>query len=343
MAGLGVAAIEFGLRYLDWPAPVISGWRLTSAEGPVNQAGWRGQKWHRLPSDFVAVLTGGDEVECVRCPPGETVDLILERALQRYNPNARVVTLGSRCYAQDQELLGLLEFFRHERADLVIDWAVVARDVPANVFRTGSISPGVVVWKPAYTLKDHVLAGPTEEIGEPVFQGKLVTLLLSPFIRPGVTWNWGLPEAVAGTTEPPPGVETKSHVEDALDQQRSGWSISLTPRPPRVSYGIELTRLLLGRMRDVATLHGARFSVLVTPPAGEGTSKGPIALEHDGRWFLASPGLRDAAIADVTKGLDRITEDTAVSSVEDERRVMEKLAAALNQRELLGAAAQVRH
>lgn len=339
MVALGLGAIETAMRYGNWPRPILSGWRVTAPDGPVNQFGWRGQppRRHR-PGEFVVLMTGGGGVECLACPPNETLDLMLERTLRRYNPNVRVVTLGSTGYGQDQEYLALHAYFTYARADLVIVWAAIADDVPANTFRVGHPRPGQVVLKPSFALRDRDLLGPTEWLGQPVYKSKLSQLVRPWFIDIDRNWTILLPPADPGASGPPPGTEARSHVDDLLEQQRSTWSIWLTPRPARVKYGIELTRALLTHMHEVSTLRGARFTVLLTPAAADSGTEAPIALEHAGHWFLADPATRDAAIAETTDGFDPITlppEDGTPGSAEAERRMMARLAEALSQRDLL--------
>jgi hypothetical protein len=133
-----------------------------------------------------------------------------------------------------------------------------------------------------------------------------------------------------------------------LEEQRSAWSIWLTPRPARVQYGIDLTRALLRHMRELTTLRGARFTVLLTPQPSDVHHDAPIALEHTGNWFLADPAARDAAIAETTKGFEPITlppDGSAQSGLEGERQLMARLADALNERNLLTpvAPARARH
>ena len=82
-----------------------------------------------------------------------------------------------------------------------------------------------------------------------------------------------------------------------LEGQRTAWSIWLTPRPARVKYGIALTRALLRHMQDFSRLRGARFGILLTPGQGGSHTDVPMALVHDGHWFLADPATRDAAIS----------------------------------------------
>jgi hypothetical protein len=342
MAVLGLAAIEMGMRYLDWPRSVISGWRTANPGGPVNQLGWRGQHWqpHRQ-TDFVIVMTGG--VECTECPPDETLDVILEHALRQYSPKARVVTLGSRGYSEDQEYLALHEYFAHERADLVVTWASIAEDVPANMFRGVRTPAGPVILKPTFAWLDNDIRGPSDVIGEQVYNFKLSALLRPIFINLDSNWTRLLPAADPGASSPPPGITARLKVDDALEDQRTPWAIWMTPRPARVKYGIDLTRGLFRHMRELATLHGAKFTVLLTPP--ETHTEGPVALEHSGHWFVADPAARDAAIAEVTNGFDTITlaRDTDLpASPRAERLIMERLAEALSQRDLLISAAFAR-
>jgi hypothetical protein len=339
MIVLCLATVETAMRYEDWPPTVFSGWRATSEAGPVNQYGWRGQpRPRRRPADFVVVMTGGAAVECVACPPDETLDLILERALRRYNQDVRVITLGSRGYSQDQEYLALTEFFGREHADLVVTWASIADDVPNNTFRSGQPLPGDNILKPTFAWRDDDVRGPTEAIGEPIYHSKLSTLVRPLFIDVERNWTILLPRPDPGAAEPRPGIVARSHVEEPLEQQRTSWSIWFTPRPARVQYGIDLTRGLLRHMREIATLNGARFALLLTSPQAAAQSSAPVALEHAGHWFVADPVARDAAIAEVTKDFNPITlplEDGILPSPEAERRIMARLAEELNQRELL--------
>jgi len=341
---LSLAATEAAMRYMDRPRGVVSGWRATGANGPVNLFGFRGQpsRSFRL-TDYVVILTGGAAVECLACPSEETLDVMLERAVRRYNPNARVLTFGGGGYAQDQEYLALHEYLEHQHADLVVNWASLAEDVPANTFRTGQKRPGQAMPKPTFALAGGDIVGPTESLGEQVYLSKLSTLVRPWLIDLDRNWTTLLPKADPGAGSPPRGAETQSHVDAALEQQRTAWSIWLTPRPARVNYGIALTRALARRMRDLSRLRGARFAMLLTPVPARPPSDAPIALEHAGHWFLADPATRDAAIAEITAGFDTITlpaedgpvEAGPVASPEAARHMMARLAEVLNQRGLL--------
>lgn len=347
MIVLSLAAAEMAMRYLDRPRDIVSGWRATDPAGPVNEFGFRGRPEQSYQvTDFVVVVTGATAVECLVCPPDETLDLILERALRQYNPHARVMTLGAGGYGQDQEYLALQEYLAHRHSDLVVNWASVAEDVPTNTFRVSQPRPGQTTPKPTFALLGDDSIGPTEGLGQRIYRSKLSTVLRPLFIDLDRNWTTLLPKPDPGATGPPMGAETQSRVHGALEQQRTAWSIWLSPRPERVEYGIALTRALLRRMRELATLRGARFAVLRTP--AERHADASIALEHDGHWFLADPATRDAAVAEVTDGFDTITlpvRDNPAASPEAEREMMARLAEALNQRDLLTpmAAERPRH
>ena len=305
---------------------------------------FRGQPSRALrTTDFVIILTGGAVVECLACPRDGTLDLMLERAVRQYNPNVRVVTLGSGGYSQDQQYLALHEFLALRHADLVIDWTSIADDVPGNTFRSGQKRPGETRPKPTFALRGDATVGPTEARGDPVYKTKITTVLRPLFIDLDRNWTTLLPKADPGAASPASGAETQAHVDEPLEQQRTGWSIWLTPRPARVKYGIALTRALLRHMRDLSLLRGARFALLLAPDfladPHRRHADAPIALEHDGHWFLADPATRDATIAEITAGFDIITlppeEAPPPPAPEAQRRMTERLAEVLNQRQLL--------
>ena len=349
VALLCFATGEFMMRYSNRPAYIYSGWRAKEAPGPLNQAGLRGRPWTwPKPADFVVVLSGAEAVECRPCPPGETIDLMLERALRQFNPATQVVALGAAGYGQDQAMLALQEYLAQQRADLVISWASIVNDVPRNTFRTGQPRPGVTSLKPTFALVNGDVRGPTEALGEAVYGFKFTTLLMPLLVNPDRSWSGVLPPAELGAATPVAGVETRMHVDDPLDEQRSSWSVWLSPRPARVKYGIDLTRLLLRRTRDLANLHGARFVLLLTAPDPASSPTGAVALEHASHWYLGDSKLRDAAIAEIADGFDPVilpAEGGPAASPEAARLTMARLAEALNQRNLLNApgAARPRH
>jgi hypothetical protein len=96
-------------------------------------------------------------------------------------------------------------------------------------------------------------------------------------------------------------------------------------------------------MRGLATLHGARFTVLLTPEATEPGVR--IALRAYGRGYVADPAARDAAIEEVTDGVDTVTsprDPDLVGSSRSDRNIMARLASVQSQRNLLVSAALTR-
>lgn len=346
VAMLCFATGEFLMRYSGRPATIYSGWRAAPGLAPLNQAGLRGRPWPPVrPGDFIVVLSGGDEVECPGCPAGETTDVILEQALHQYNQDVRVVSLGATGYGQDQALLALRTFLTYQRADLVVSWVSPATAVPRNTFRSGQPGPGGPRLKPTFALIDGQLRGPTEALGQPVYSLKFATLLASLFANQDARWTRYLPPPTPGAQTAVAGVETRLHVDDALEEARSPWSVWLTPRPPRVAYGIALTRQLLRRTSEIAKLHGARFVVLMTPRAPSGHAEAPVALEHGGRWFLADPKTRAQAEAEIGAGFELAVVPAAEAPAggpDWQRAIAARLAETLSQRDLLVAPGAVR-
>ena len=340
--GLLVSMAELIMRNNDWPRTIISGWSATTRDGPFNQLGLRGRPFTRGSSDFVVVITGGGAIECVECPKDETLDLILERAIQQYNPRARVVSLGSRGYAQDQQFLILQRYFARERADLVIAWTALDDDVPGNTFRSGHPGPGPASIKPTFALFQGVVLPPTEQVGQTLYKMKLAILLRMPLGDPDRAWERALPPPTPGEAVPSAAAKTQLHVDEKLEDQRSAWSLSMNPRPARVAYGMALTSALLQQMQELTRLHGARFTV-AQPPSESRGKDGPAAIEHAGQWFLADPAARDAAAAEITAPFETIkiggggdqTASTRAAPPATERQLMARLAEGLKQRNML--------
>lgn len=346
---------EAALWVLGIPEPLISGWRTPERYQPINQLGWRGRSINIAPDDFVVVLVGDSHVECRACPAEETTDLMLERALRGFNPKVRVVSLGSAGFGNDQELLALEEYFRDYRADLVVNWFTLDNDIWNNTFRAHSVTSRRAPPKPSFWLEDGVLRGPTELPGTRTDTPRalrLVGLVERVLNNPETEWGRRLPPATPGAGAPPEGVSRAQKTSELLETQLSHWSIKIRPRPPRVDYGIALTRALLERMRALAAAHGARFVMfrhgarLTTPLVGDAPPSGQVeggelvAVGHNGHWFLADDAMQAAAEADVTRGFEffpirvtvadyRVSEKDGHLNLAANRQVLGDLAKAL--------------
>jgi hypothetical protein len=330
--GLCVLAMEGAFRLIGKPAAIISGWRGT--EAPLNELGWRGRPIKYQPDDFVVVLVGDSQVECRVCPPDETMDLILERALKPYLPKVRVVTLGAAGHGTDQEYLALQEYFARYRADLVISWVTIYNDIIDNLSRSAGGGYHRFHPKPSFWLEGGQLRGPTEWIDAPVYTGKLRILWQRAFEDFETDWAKRLPPPDPGVREPPAGMDRVVTTDQLIGQQRSLWSISQTPRPPRMEYGVELTRAILGRMRALAESKGSRFVVMMEDNFSPASSTqgarigfemfmpGKTAVTHDWHWIMADAEQARATVGDVAAGLPFLyvpiaTENPRISPVDN--------------------------
>lgn len=359
--GLCALAMEGAFRLIDKPAAIISGWRGTQA--PLNEFGWRGRPITYAPDDFVVVLVGDSQVECKICPADETMDVILERALRRHIPKVRVVTLGAAGHGTDQEFLALREYFARYRADLVIAWVTIYNDIVNNLTRSAGGGYHRFHPKPSFWLENGELRGPTEEIDAAVFTGKLRILWHRAFEDFERGWAARLPPPDHGTAQPPTSMDRVIRTVEAVEEQRSTWSILQTPRPARISHGIALTRALLDRMRTLSESKNATFAVMIedslSPASAEQALRlgwemfapGKAAVVHDNHWIVADADTYHATVQDVTAGFEFLsvpvrTANARISPVDNHflmpanRQVMGDLADMLAERPQLIARGQ---
>ena len=314
---VALIVVEAALRVFNIPEPLISGWRTPAEFPPINQLGWRGQKTAYKQDDFVVVLVGDSNVECRICPAEETTDVILQRALRGVHPKARDVALGSAGFGTDQEYLALQEYFSRHRADLVLHWLTINNDIWNNTFRTHGVTGKRARPKPTFWLEGGQLRGPTEDIEtriDPAYTSRIVGLLDRVWHNPETAWATRLPPAGPGGTEPPQGTDATHRDSELLETQQAHWSVWMRPRTARVSYGIDLTRALLDRMRDLATRNKAHFALFHVDQLGPGAARDPVragnpretrgtvAVGHRGHWYLADVAQLQATVADVARG-----------------------------------------
>ena len=351
--GVCLLGMEGAFRLIDKPAPIISGWRGTQA--PLNELGWRGRKIDYAADDFVVVLLGDSQVECKICPPDETMDALLERALRPHIPKARVISLGAAGFSTDQEYLALREYFMRYRADLVITWVTVYNDIIGNMSRSAGGGYHRFHPKPSFWLENGVLRGPTEETDDVVFAGKLRILWHRAFEDFEREWARHLPPPDAGTSEPPTGMDRVVRTGEAVEEQRSTWSILQTPRPPRITHGIALTRALLDRMRALTQEKGAAFAVMMedslSPHSAAQAQRlgweiflpGRTAVDHNWHWIVAESAAYAATVREVAAGFEFLhvpvrTENPRISPVDNHflmpanRQIMNDLADMVAQR-----------
>src|SRR6185369_11900812 len=113
---------------------VRSGWRSPAPPEERNGLGFRGRPIQYTDNDKVVVLLGDSQVEATALSFDAIPERVLESHLDVAPKTARVFTVGTWGYGQDQELLALEEFYKRYRADLVVLWETPANDVWNNVF-----------------------------------------------------------------------------------------------------------------------------------------------------------------------------------------------------------------
>src|SRR5262245_14955818 len=262
-SALALTAIEVTLRLLDrpvWDSELRAGWRAIGADR-VNELGYRGQPIHYSDRNIVIVLLGDSQVESEACPPDMIPERYLEQHLQRRDARFRVFTLGSGGYGNDQEYLALQEYFGKYRADAVVLWQTFENDVWNNIFPTHNS----VSIKPTYWLDHGTLNGPNYQLGE-VISKRAQTKI-------GVWLNRLILLEIVRSLERfrPSPHQPLTHYEGSfvtdwdnpillignMKNEKSRFAVELYPRSARMQYGLDLTRKLLGRIRDTASEHGS--------------------------------------------------------------------------------------
>jgi hypothetical protein len=258
-----------------------SGWRARGharyskmiSKLETNQLGFRGQQISYSDDDYVVVLLGDSQVEAQACAYEWMPERRLETYLNQVGRKAKVFSLGSAGYGQDQQLLALREYLQKYRADMVLLWLTPTNDVMDNEFPSAGQTNGPP--KPTFWLENQQLRGPTEGLGQEMMEHssfKLGAFWHRVFpIRRDDEWERHLP---APYTPMADYQETANNdwqerwdknIADMraenLKNEKSGLAIYLTPRSKRMQYGIDLTHKLLKEIEQLASSHGARFTI----------------------------------------------------------------------------------
>jgi hypothetical protein len=331
--------IEVVLRIVSYPKPVLSGWKtLNSYKSERHQLGFRGQPIEYQDDDFVIVLVGDSQVEAKACAFGWMPEQRLQFYLNSSAKKVKVFSLGGPATGQDQQLLSLREYYQKFRADLVILWLTPANDVWNNTFP--SSIPDDRTPKPTFWLENGQLRGPTELTGQPIRE--------TPTLRLVRLWRkvfpWSREKEWARAILPPPyspltkydGPVTDDWQKrmdmlpdylryENFDSDKNDRMVELTPRSPRVQYGLSLTRGLLQEIQRLAASHGAQFTIfrVGNPAPTEDRAAEPDEVVHvlNGKYYKTSKAQFNENMNHLTQGFINysipVTVEPAIVGPED--------------------------
>ena len=317
LGGLLVALVagEIGLRVLDRPGTYTSGWRSWhSPKEELNQLGFRGRPIEYEDSDLVILLVGDSNVEALASDHHEMPERLLEHHLRELGLPARVFTVGCSGYGQDQELLALLEYRERFRVDHIILWQTIDNDVWNNMFPTHWPTNGFP--KPTYRFEDGRLVGPNHGMGEQVTPSFKLAALVNRFLmtKPDDRWERDhLPPAYEPMTAWDGPVDTSWQERwdvnlglmqwENLDNEKSHLSVLLTPRSPRMEYGIQLTRALLQEIRALVEPEG--IFLIVGPDRVTDRFEGERVYSLNGKYYRTSWAEQDETFARIHEGMNK--------------------------------------
>lgn len=308
----GIAGMEILLPNTE----EVSGWRSFGAQSEQNELRFRGQPIQYSPEDFVVVLLGDSQVESKASAYQWMPERRLQHHLNLKGMRAKVFTVGASGYGQDQELLALKEYLARFRADLVLVWLTPSNDIVdtpwPTFYRGGNKYP-----KPTFWLEDGKLAGPTEQIGESLALSRFS--VLSRIRRLGVgdrdlsfIGRYPSPYTPRDRYDGPvtrrtyPYGMSGAFNEGTLQVDRSGLSMYLTQRSPRITYALELMRVLISEIERTVSSQGGQVALFTAGSMEEGVEivRGHEVLEVAGKYYEISSEQFQANLAYITRGFN---------------------------------------
>ena len=352
---------EVVLQIVNYPKPTISGWKtLNSYQSERHQLGFRGQPIEYRDEDFVIVLVGDSGVEAKACAYGWMPEQRIQFYLNASGKRVKVFSLGGPATGQDQQLLSLQEYYQKYRADLVLVWYNPGNDIWNNTFPSGI--PDDRTPKPTFWLEGGQLRGPTELTGEPVRETSGIKLvrLWRKFFPWSREKEWArniLPAPYAPLTkyDGPVTDDWEKRMQmlpgylryENFDTDKNDRVAYLTPRSPRVQYGLDLTRKLLEEMQRLAAAHGGQFAVFTVGPKPDAAKAGTAGSDEvvhvlNGKYYKTSDTQYYENASYVTQGFNNylvsVTVEPAIVGPEDVHlnehatdQVMKDLAAEIRQ------------
>lgn len=275
---VSIIIAELSLNYIDRPSNVKSGWKKWHAL-ESNELGFRGREIKYEKSDYVILLLGDSQVEAEACSyywlPETRLEFYLNQDSTKIK-NFKVFSIGTGGYGQDQQYLMLEKYYKIYRADLILLWQTPGNDVWNNIFPTHWPTNG---WpKPTYWLKNGELLGPSEQFGQELESSKIKVLSILNKVfqlndRDG-KWEQKLPQPYEPLKDYNGPICTDwqnrwdenigSMKNENLTNEKSHLSIHLAPISQRMKYGLDLTKLLLHQIENLANRNKSEFIIFNT-------------------------------------------------------------------------------
>jgi hypothetical protein len=222
--------------------------------------------------------------------------------------------VGTGGYGQDQELLALQEYSQKYRSDLVVLWQEPRNDVWNNLFRTHMYNRN---FKPTFWLETGSLRGPTESLEQPIPLSPVVVGAMWQRIftlpRRDQEWERNLPEPYSPLRhyDGPANSDWQKRWgrnqgrmrDENLATEKSHMAVMLTPRSKRTQAGLDLTRALLQRIRQVVVAKNGEFVILQVDDHYFESDEEQIYVLN-GRYYRVSGRQFKANWAYVHQGLD---------------------------------------
>ncbi len=312
---------EIILQILDFPSRPVSGWLNCKDKNPnqCNQLGFRGKKISYSDDDFVVILLGDSEVYAPALPFEQMPEHRLEHYLKNYKNNVKVFTLGDMGYGQDQQYLALKKYFEKYRADLVLIEFTARNDIEDNIFPTSGFNNTI---KPTFWLENDELRGPSEgwlelvgpqlklsllwkaHFGKTIGESRLIKwrkeILPLPYqgldsYEGEVDYSW----QTAWNSNP------KSSY-NSLEYERVGNSgTELTPRSALRIYGINLTRKLLSKIKQLTEANHGQFIIFKEERPWEiNTQTKDKVYSLNGKYYKLSVRQHHETIKDIFYGFE---------------------------------------
>jgi len=319
------AAAELTLRILDRPKEVPAGWAWRGDSAELNELGFRG---HRAPGhvDQTILLVGDSQVETTH-PFNSMPEVHLAAALRELTGrDIRVVSIGSTGWGQDQQLLALRRALPGVRPSMVVLWFTPRNDLWNNTFPTHMPKDGRP--KPTFWLTGATLRGPHVAWGQavPPPEPRLLRawrrLRQSPLYTTDADWESKLPspyrfvgtpsgqerslvEFMAAQHQLTPAEVAPRMARENFENEKTHFSIALTPRSPRLEYSIRLTRALLGEIAQLCEQHGAGFVAFYTDNNLRLPAQ-PTHFDVGGRIVVLSSVMATSVVRDVLAGVPAV-------------------------------------